>query len=101
MSYTPGPWIAYKTLLGGDADINRRIIRNDSGTEVAHLNYHMHRWSPEMEDNARLIAAAPELFEALQTISGWSRCQCTETHGDNPNCAVLIAENAIAKATHD
>ena len=42
---------------------------------------------------------APErsllLIQALQTISNWSKCQCVTTHGDNPNCAVLIAETAL------
>lgn len=49
---------------------------------------------PDAEANARLIVNAPEMDKALKTITGWSRCQCHDTHGDNPNCAVFVAENA-------
>ena len=52
----------------------------------------------ESEANAHLIAAAPELLKSLEIIRGWSKCQCTDKHGDNPNCCVLIAEQAIHKA---
>lgn len=38
------------------------------------------------------------LLKACQCINGWSKCQCKVTHGDNPNCCVLVAEQAIAKA---
>lgn len=36
------------------------------------------------------------LTKALQVISGWSKCQCEGKHGDNPNCAVFIAETTLA-----
>lgn len=45
--------------------------------------------------NMALIIAAPELKKALQNISNFTKCQCNKKHGDNPNCAVLIAEQAL------
>lgn len=36
-----------------------------------------------------------DLIKALQIIKGWSKCQCDKDHGDNLNCPVLIAENAL------
>ena len=54
------------------------------------------------EPNARLIAAAPELLEALQDmLSGWKYIR--ETHGDlygvGWDRAQNKAQSAIAKAT--
>lgn len=46
------------------------------------------------------LAPDPAPLAALQAIAGWSKCQCTTAHGDNPNCPVLVAESAIAKATN-
>ena len=40
---------------------------------------------------------APAFKQALQNISNFSKCQCKDQHGDNPNCAVLIAERALQK----
>lgn len=39
--------------------------------------------------------AVDRLLYALHGIAGWCVCQCAEKHGDNPNCPILIAENAI------
>src|SRR3990167_10044181 len=46
--------------------------------------------------NRRKLEAAEEMARALQTINGWSKCQCREKHGDNFNCCVLIAEAALS-----
>src|SRR3990167_2302546 len=54
------------------------------------------------EDADELVAAyhkrqaAEEIARALQTINGWSKCQCREKHGDNFNCCVLIAEAVLS-----
>lgn len=54
MNYTPGPW-----------KVDRPYIRG-AGRAIASLE----SWHNEVEDaaNARLIAAAPELYEAVQTV---------------------------------
>ena len=46
--------------------------------------------------NRRKLEAAEGMARALTTISGWSKCQCREKHGDNDNCCVLIAEAALS-----
>src|SRR3990167_3494616 len=51
---------------------------------------------PDTDINRRKLAAAEEMARALQTINGWSKCQCREKHGDNFNCCVLIAEAALS-----
>lgn len=57
--------------------------------------------SQTIEANARFIVTAcnshDRLVEALASIKGWSKCQCREKHGDNPNCCVLIADTALAE----
>lgn len=54
---TPGPWFTSKPNNGGGI-----LIKPIPGQVIAQCDE-----SPEMEANARLIAAAPELLEALET----------------------------------
>jgi hypothetical protein len=83
--HTPGPWQTDRN------NVHHHCLNND-WVEV---------WSPEafgaseetMEANARLIAAAPELLEALQTLMG-------PIDGLQANLdAAAKARAAIAKAT--
>lgn len=62
--HTPGPWVVSNNsaflIRAGDADIGRHIA------QVGPANYH-----PSFavdEPNARLIAAAPDLLEALERL---------------------------------
>lgn len=88
---TPGPWVASKTgrgigpISGLDDQSFGMII------EVAYVEF-----DPEIEiqvANANLIAAAPELLEALQNMV---EAYQYEASIDNP--ALLSARAAIAKA---
>ena len=56
---TPGPWHVGKR--GGNP-----AIYGKDGTEVAEI---LHGLTPEWRANARLIAAAPEMLEALQNLT--------------------------------
>jgi hypothetical protein len=67
MSHTPGPWRTDRNdIHSGQISVVHHCVGND-WVEV---------WSPdaiaadqkEMEANARLIAAAPELLEALEEL---------------------------------
>ena len=89
MKHTPGPWRAIIRKNGGG--ITNAFVDMQSGGHIAiPLN------NPETaEANARLIAAAPELLEALQT---WIAACDTGTHTDI-NQAREQARAAIAKAT--
>ena len=67
-----------------EGDLNHVVIRLDGKPEAFGI-----------------FAAAPELLEALKSIAGWSKCQCRTKHGDNINCCVLVAEQAIQQAEGD
>lgn len=89
-SYTPGPWHANTPAREEDCtDVTIREPRH--GDLIATVT--------QGKINAELIAAAPDLVRALEIISNYTKCQCSETHGDNENCPVLIAEQAHAKIT--
>lgn len=92
-NHTPGPW-RLRGCGGGWA-----IDFNDDQEQVVDYVYE--------EADARLIAAAPEMFEALDNISGLSRA--LRSGGPDPmdlqglsdalEEAIGIALAAIAKAT--
>jgi len=103
--HTPGPW-EYDTELadagnkstpmyseapGADADLCEAvcIIPHDDMTEAGYK---------QVKANARLIAAAPELLEALEQLLECSPCQ-NECQTDDMTCASNVARAAIAKAT--
>ena len=109
--HTPGPWVvciqdgddvAY-TVFAETQLVNRRIEADawDDHLATAGLNH------KNVEANARLIAAAPELLKALDNIGGLSRA--LRAGGPDPmdlqglsdalEEAVDMAHAAIAKAT--
>ena len=75
--HTPGPWIK-----------DRNIIETESGEEIARISYERDGYA---QANARLIASAPELLQALELIYDESR---------NPNIERL-AGAAIKAAKGD
>ncbi|MCK9525969.1 MAG: hypothetical protein M0R49_08580 [Limnochordia bacterium] len=85
MNHTPGPW----TTKEGK-------VTSNYGS-VASLNIaHAKGFAPTEEEkraNARLIAAAPEMLEALKLIAD-TPCN----HGAQDICPREIAQAAIAKA---
>jgi hypothetical protein len=85
-TFTPGPW---STDLKIDCGSPHSEILGADGEIVAAL------WPPSLRDqaNARLIAAAPELLEALQLIVK----ACAFELGESP--AFDAGIRAIAKAT--
>ena len=97
--YTPGPWAADG---GGDGELE--IWAPESGSKVA-ICVVANDFSaegllesstrPDVCDNARLIAAAPELLEALEQVTElfqWSESGSAEER------AYDVARAAIAKA---
>lgn len=52
-----GPFMIFKTLLGGDPDHNRRTIQNLlTGEKMATFNRGMHEWTSDMEDEVNTLA---------------------------------------------
>ena len=82
-SFTPGPW-----------EVCGNFVRNPMPegiiiAEAARI--------PDYQANARLIASAPELLQALQELLKFPSGQYSEYDGFDAAC--LKAEAAIKKAT--
>lgn len=98
-AHTPGPWI-HSTDLGQIGS-----VETPDGVVVAQAQQIM-RGAGDLqlrEANARLIAAAPELLEALRSLIGWiPNAQTLERmgfHTKAPMESYELARKAIAKAT--
>lgn len=98
--HTPGPWGANFTRIDGNA-IGFHITDNKHGSllPICETAYDTHLVnSNEIESNARLISAAPELLEALQKI-----CEdndfCGDEWGIRRDAWIETAKLAIYKAT--
>ncbi len=103
--HTPGPWITTPTFShvfrneGEHDGVICAMPRNDSP-----IQWVCDPASLENSANARLIAAAPDLLEALkeviQSVENWA-CAC-EINGEGKNNAAAVyvrnARQAIAKA---
>ena len=84
--HTPGPWaIEYRT--DGQSTYSPRICAGEQDAE----------FKAKAEANARLIAAAPELLEALDGLCGLAELR--PGHLQDYKAAVAAARAAIAKAT--
>jgi hypothetical protein len=115
--HTPGPWQAVEGKTTG-----RMVITPNARTKATRIVAHI--GGPDRDANARLIAAAPELLEALVELLGIDRmnenigwrgptpsdpnlfqCEfCGSEHDDctlidhKYDCAIVEARAAIAKA---
>lgn len=86
--FTPGPWVR-----------SRRTIQSESGTICETFS---HLGIAEADANERLIAAAPELLEALTRLRG--SFEFGSVSGIDPDgCgrALEFIKDAIAKAIGD
>jgi 2-oxo-4-hydroxy-4-carboxy--5-ureidoimidazoline (OHCU) decarboxylase len=85
--HTPGPWhISGSTIKGPHPKDPQNRLRL-----VAETVFDKGTWIDETRANARLIAAAPDLLEALQFVM--------TAHGEQLDTAFAQAHAAIAKAT--
>jgi len=84
--HTPGPW----EIVEREQD-TPRIVGPDGQADVAILGTGAHT-TEEEEANARLIAAAPDMLEALKYIVAW------KPKDWNPETARDMATAAISKA---
>ena len=91
---TPGPWRAYKNPDSGwnDWAVESVPLRSDEGHVIVAdvRNTTDDPDSPEAEGNARLIAAAPEMLEALQNLEN--------DDGHIPPMAWSLVADAVEKA---
>ena len=89
--HTPGPWSIEHEKNGCGLFVMTGTRFSENICEVQNAN---------KEANARLIAVAPELLEALASIANGNTMQGVEnfTHGDVIQKHYQIARAAIAKA---
>lgn len=67
-AHTPGPWeVAYLDHA------EQRVVRAEHYEVCTCWHHSVGSIEKEMEANARLIAAAPELMEALKEVMSWTR----------------------------
>ena len=87
--HTPGPWEKGHSIIRTSADL---ICESPGGFPWAHEN-------KQSEANANLIAAAPELLEALETVLRVAlKLECYETLQGDYSGTVEAARAAIKKA---
>ena len=101
-AHTPGPWeVGGKVGLYCD-DVQITSNKEPVAIAVPRRSYDilsLARRSPaELAANARLIAAAPELLEALEAVIPDLE-HYVATHGPGPDKRLALARAAIAKAT--
>jgi hypothetical protein len=92
--HTPGPWIVAAhedddegfAVVGGEYQMPVALPQSTVGGEAEELA------------NARLIAAAPDLFDALRRLLATSRGNASE-HEAGCGCAVHEADKAIARVS--
>ena len=93
MTHTPGPWTIDDTgpheFEEGHVELN---IWGPDGAYFGAIAAIRNDYSGDMDSNARLIAAAPKLLEALRMV-----CEYFEADYDRPN-EYYVAEAAIAQA---
>jgi len=97
--HTPGPWHYQE-----ESDAYTHIVRGPTDNFIVQLPQDT---SGRAEANARLIAAAPAMLEALQAISsdpyGCVFCDSGALHnpskGHEDSCGFFKAQTAIALAT--
>lgn len=80
MSHTPGPW--YTTPVGGDHG-QHLVIAEDSGATVAVIY--------NDNDDAHLVVAAPDMFEALRKMIEHRERDCLDnTIEPYASCAAAL-----------
>jgi hypothetical protein len=101
--HTPGPWHLDETFVDGKWGNPSRwvceIVGPDNSRIVADIpEYRTYEEdAAELEANARLIAAAPELLQTLQMVESVYRKNCVNE--GEPSSVLDALQSAIAKAT--
>lgn len=97
VNHTPGPWVQpmrHDPQAGCNIPCGA-IEAQGTGIIVASV---LDMTLPEWAANARLIAAAPELLEALEFLTGYVEMKLREGDQGAPREHVKMARAAIAKA---
>lgn len=91
--HTAGPWEQDRDLVYVQADGHRRLLAEIVDVNLAPEGMKTHELPLYLrgirEANARLIAAAPQLLEALEKVSEWL---------DNGSCYTSTEDREIVRA---
>ena len=91
--HTPGPWRIVRARGASKAAINGAQIRTEAGLQIASITHVADKPISQKEADAHLIAAAPEMYEALREF-----LDEFTTSGPKRNAAIEKCRAAIAKA---
>jgi len=96
--HTPGPWVIQETNFAQQKNVYAQADKPPIATVYGSTG--------ENEANARLIAAAPEMLDALKKTSEflhhmWCSANINEYDFEMVEETMLINDAAIAKATGD
>lgn len=92
--FTPGPWEVSSGLIitaADGSDIAEVVTRRHGDAPILAASMAAHN---ERKANAALMAAAPELLEAVQRMLRWMGLGC-----DIPPSSITLARCAAEKAT--
>lgn len=96
MRHTPGPWLLNENNNWKTNPFSVTVRKpNVHSTTIANIPMRMTIPPMEQQANARLIAAAPDLLKALQTILNMALMD----KGDWSKTIEMEAHDAITKAT--
>jgi hypothetical protein len=94
-SHTPGPWFV-------NADNSLLVENKNRLRSIAEIHDHSDTANEELTEeakaNAHLIAAAPEMLEALKHMAAWLNSGVI-VDGKRPNLMLSVVNQTIAKAT--
>lgn len=91
--FTPGPWVWYNNLSGEKIGISVK-----GGQDVLYVNHSESIVIPREKD-AHLIAAAPDLYEALSSVMNEiGSCLADETYYFGNTKLFDLARSALSKA---
>lgn len=98
MTHTPGPWSFSENAYGAVFVHGGETLTSSVGTEYKELIAGGNSHDTLTLNNARLIAAAPELFDVLKDVLEWSALANPAGYGGLPARLHRIVDAAIAKA---
>ena len=94
--HTPGPWLVQETTVYALNDERNPANRFTASVDSGWADEKCRISRQEVEANARLIAAAPDLLESLTNLVGLAKLGAARL--DKYQAAMSAAEAAIAKA---
>ena len=86
--WTPGPWMARHRASGSSSKVAAMRVWTENWVKVASIT----DTGATTQANARLIAAAPEMAEALEALVGFvEHLGFSAKHGSAGNARALLA----------